>query len=86
VAKEFGAGSPMHLARQYGLLRPDFCLSAEETILADNHLLNRLIEAENKARAEAIEKRDLQKRMPGVTRMVSAPERSEQLKRMRAKK
>ena len=41
---------------------------------------------ENERMEEERKNRDLQKRMPGVTRMVSTSERSEQLKRMRAKK
>lgn len=52
-----------------------------ERLLADHHLLNRVIEAENAAQEKQIKERD--ERMPGVVRHVSATERSEQLREMR---
>ncbi len=87
VAKGFGC-SPLMLASEYGLIAPSFLdgLLPEEKILADNHLLNRLIEAENEAHEKAREEAKERTRLPGVTRMVSAAERSEQLREMRAKK
>jgi hypothetical protein len=58
----------MRLARDYGLFRPDFILSAEEMVLADNYLLNELIKAENKAQEEAIQKRKEKDDHPGMER------------------
>jgi hypothetical protein len=58
VAKGFGAGSPLLLASEYGLIAKSFLdsLQPEEKIFIDHHLLNRLIEAENEAQDEAMEK------------------------------
>lgn len=58
----------MLLANEYGLFRPDFTLSAEEMILADNHLLNELITAENEAQKESIKKAKEKKDHPGMER------------------
>lgn len=68
LAKAYGAGSPILLANSYGLFRPDFSLSAEEMILADNHLLNVLIKAEDKARKEAMKKSKDERDHPGMER------------------
>lgn len=76
----------MFLARQYGLLDPSFfdSLTPLELFLADNTILNSVIGLENDLQERASEERkDNKNQMPGVTRMVSAEERSEQLKRMR---
>jgi hypothetical protein len=84
VAREFGAGSPMFLARQYGLLDSSFFESLEpfQLVLADNVILNNLIEFDNEAQKMEEDAQKERDRMPGVTRMVSASERSAQLKAM----
>lgn len=84
MAREFGK-TPLQLAHEYGLACDKFYdgLSPYERIGIDHHILNRLISEENEARKQQMEDADRQKRMPGVTRMVSASERSEQLKEMR---
>jgi hypothetical protein len=85
VAKGFGAGSPLLLANKYGIIVQSFLdsLTPEEKLLIDHHLLNRTIEAENEAIERQKEEGERNRKMPGVTRMVSASERSEQLKEMR---
>ncbi len=84
MAREFGK-TPLQLAHEDGLACDKFYdgLSPYERIGIDHHILNRLISEENEARKQQMEDADRQKRMPGVTRMVSASERSEQLKEMR---
>ena len=76
------------LASEYGLVSQNFLndLLPEEKIFIDSHLLNRLIEAENKAIEKQREEAERSRKMPGVSRMVSAEERAEQLRLMRAKK
>ena len=85
MARAYGAGSPLKLASEYGLIVPSFLegLRPEEKILADNHLLNRLIDAENEAHQKARDEAKQNREMPGVSRMVSPEERSEQLRQMR---
>ena len=58
----------MLLAKRYGLFKPEFTPSAEEMILADNHLLNELIKAENAAQKEAMKKSKEKKDHPGMER------------------
>lgn len=84
VAKAFGK-TPLQLAHEYGFACDKFYdgLSPYGKIGIDHHVLNRLIQEENEARKQQMEDADRQKRMPGVTRLVSASERSEQLKEMR---
>jgi hypothetical protein len=76
----------MFLARQYGLLDPSFFDSLDpfQLVMADTVILNNVIEFQNEAQkaADAAEK----EKLPGVTRFVSASERSEQLKAMREEK
>lgn len=86
VAKGFGAGSPLLLANKYGIVTDDYLAGMHplERLLTDHHLLNRVIEAENEGQKKAMKESEYSKK--GVKRMVSAAERSEQLKEMRAKK
>lgn len=58
----------MLLAKRYGLFKPEFTPSAEEMILADNHLLNELIKAENEAQKESMKKAKEKKDHPGMER------------------
>lgn len=85
-AKGFGAGSPLLLANRYGIVTDEYLAGMHplERLLTDHHLLNRVIEAENEGQKKAAKENEYSKR--GVKRMVSAAERSEQLKEMRAKK
>jgi len=86
TAKGFGAGSPLLLANKYGIVTDDYLAGMRplERLLTDHHLLNRVIEAENEAQKKAMKESEYSKK--GVKRMVSAAERSEQLKEMRAQK
>ena len=85
-AKGFGAGSPLLLANKYGIVTDEYLAGMHplERLLTDHHLLNRVIEAENEGQKKAMKESECSKR--GVKRMVSAAERSEQLKEMRAQK
>lgn len=70
AAKGFGAGSPILLANDYGLIRADH-FSPTEKILIDNQLLNRLIEAENEAYDKAKGSREADVSMPGLEKRLS---------------
>ena len=85
-AKGFGAGSPLLLANKYGIVTDEYLAGMHplERLLTDHHLLNRVIEAENEGQKKAMKESEYTKK--GVKRMVSAAERSEQLKEMRAQK
>ena len=85
-AKGFGAGSPLLLANKYGIVTDEYLAGMHplERLLTDHHLLNRVIEAENEGQKKAMKESEYSKK--GVKRMVSAAERSEQLKEMRAQK
>ena len=85
-AKGFGAGSPLLLANRYGIVSDEYLAGMHplERLLTDHHLLNRVIEAENEAHKRAMKESEYSKK--GVKRMVSAAERSEQLREMRAQK
>ena len=85
-AKGFGAGSPLLLANKYGIVTDEYLAGMHplERLLADHHLLNRVIEAENEGQKKAMKESEYSKK--GVKRMVSAAERSEQLREMREKK
>lgn len=76
MAKEYSAGSPILLAKQYNLF-PQFFASNPtglELLQADYAMLARLIEAENKAH-EARRKRDKDARdHPGMERFGSQDE------------
>lgn len=58
----------MKLAIEYGLFKAEFSLSAEEMILADNHLLNELIKAENEAQEKAMKRSKEKNEHPGMER------------------
>ena len=83
VAKGFGAGSPLLLANKYGIVTDEHLAGMHplERLLTDHHLLNRVIEAENEGHKRAMKENEYSKK--GVKRMVSAAERSEQLREMR---
>ena len=85
-AKGFGAGSPLLLANKYGIVTDEYLAGMHplERLLTDHHLLNRVIEAENEAQKKSMKESEYSRK--GVKRMVSAAERSEQLKEMREKK
>ena len=70
VAKEFGAGSPILLAKQYNLF-PQFFASTPtglELLQADYAMLARLIEAENKAHEARNKRRQDAYEHPGMER------------------
>jgi TRAP-type C4-dicarboxylate transport system substrate-binding protein len=69
VAKAFGK-TPLQLAREYGFACDAFYdgLSPEDRIAIDHHIMNRLVEAENKAQ-EAMQKRHKEQyEHPGMER------------------
>jgi len=73
------------LAHEYGFVCDKFYdgLSPETKIMTDHHILNCLITEENEANQRQREEAERERRMPGVKRMVTASERSEQLAAMR---
>ena len=85
MARGFGAGSPLLLASEYGLIDKTFfeSLTPTDKIFIDHALLNRIIEAENEAQRAAHEEASQKSKMPGLKRIVSAKERSEQLREMK---
>jgi hypothetical protein len=87
IAREFGK-TPLQLASEYGRASPAFLasLSPDKKILIDHEILNRLIQADNESQKKAMEEHKREQKMPGVKRMVSAEERSEQLREMRGEK
>ena len=86
LAKEFGEWPPLRVADEVYHYFPEGYLdqfTPEQLILGDLLIRNRLIAADNEAQEQAQKDAESKKKMPGVTRMVSAQERSEQLKAMR---
>lgn len=84
VGKAFGK-TPLQQALEYGRITSTFLasLSPDQKILIDHHILNRLIEADNDAQEKATKEAEEKRKNPGVKRMVSVEERSEQLRQMR---
>ena len=72
-ARAFGLGSPTKAALEYGLLTQPFfdSLLPEEKILADHHILNELIRADNEAQKKALKKSDEDRKHPGMERFES---------------
>ena len=58
------------MAKEYGLLSESFFdgLLPEEKILADHHILNRLIQADNDAQEKAAQKAKENREHPGMER------------------
>lgn len=75
-ARAFGLGSPMRAALEYGLFTQPFydSLLPEERILADHHILNSLIQADNDAQKRAMKKSDEDRKHPGMERFESMDE------------
>lgn len=88
VARGLGSGSPLLYAKAIGFITEEYFYSLDPAlrIIADHHIMNRIIEAENKYSKEQLEKDKREKDLPGVARFVTASERSEQLRQMRANK
>lgn len=74
----------MILARQYNLFPGLDDASPIKLLLIDYEILGRVIAEENEAQKKYREESERNRRMPGVTRFVSAAERSEQLAAIRA--
>jgi hypothetical protein len=79
-------GTPSRAAIEYSLFHTDFVrtvLTPNNRFLLDIGCLSEHNIREKARREEEEKEREQRKKMPGVTRMVSASERSVQLKRMK---
>ncbi|HNW37110.1 MAG TPA: hypothetical protein PKM25_19370, partial [Candidatus Ozemobacteraceae bacterium] len=75
------------VAQEYNLFSKSFfeSLSPQDRFLLDIYCLNEHNSREIERTKEAEKEREMQKQMPGVTRMVGTKERSAQLRAMRAR-
>jgi hypothetical protein len=72
----------MLLARSYNLFPGLNNMSGLEMLMTDAAILNHVIE-EYKAHEDAMKESEMKRKLPGVTRMVSVEERSQQLAAMK---
>jgi len=89
MCKAFPAlGTPSQAIIEYNIFYLDFvrdALAPQNRFLLDLACLSEHNSRENERIKEAEKEREMQKKMPGVTRMVSTSERSAQIRAMRTK-
>ena len=76
LAKAFPGRTPIHLANDYGLFKPEYYnkLSPEDLLLIDLRLLVRLSEAEQEALNQEKQNIEDKQKMPGLVRRLSMEE------------